>query len=245
MFPSFFPATFLATLGPGELLGLIGDTTFFGKFILLVLLVMSVMSWAVFLDKARNLARIRVGHGDFWLKLDALLSGQSSRKEFTGWCQETADLPLCNLYLEAGDQTDAPGVRRASERVAYLEAENLERYLILLATAVTISPFLGLLGTVWGIMTSFWDMSSMHSANLTVVAPGIAEALITTIAGLATAIPAVIFYNMLVRKIDLIGNELDRLRTILEEDVGGGRGVARHDGRDTAQRPDLHESETI
>ena len=77
------------------------------------------------------------------------------------------------------------------------------------------------------------------------VAPGIAEALVTTIAGLATAIPAVIFYNMLVRKIDLVGNELDRLRTILEEDAGGGRGNVNGAGRDLARRPSLHDRETI
>ena len=137
-----------------------------------------------------------------------------------------------------------PTIRRASERVIYLETENLERYLILLSTAVTISPFLGLLGTVWGIMSSFWDMSTMHSANLTVVAPGIAEALITTIAGLATAIPAVIFYNMTVRKIDLVGNELDRLRTILEEAAGSDT-VVGPAGRDFPRRPQAHGSESI
>ena len=91
-------------------------------------------------------------------------------------------------------------------------------------------------------MSSFWGMASMQSANLTVVAPGIAEALITTIAGLATAIPAVIFYNMTVRKIDLVGNELDRLRTVLEEAAGGESGPV---GRDQGLRPDLHERETI
>jgi hypothetical protein len=107
---------------------------------------------------------------------------------------------------------------------------------------VTISPFLGLLGTVWGIMTSFWDMASMQSANLTVVAPGIAEALVTTIAGLATAIPAVIFYNMLVRKIDLVGNEMDRLRTILEERLPAAAVAETWAGRDVARRPERHDT---
>jgi biopolymer transport protein ExbB/TolQ len=88
-------------------------------------------------------------------------------------------------------------------------------------------------------------MSTSHSANLTVVAPGIAEALVTTIAGLATAIPAVIFFNMLVRKIDLVGNEMDRLRTILEEEAGGGRGVDSTHSRDVARRPDTHDGGTI
>jgi len=236
---------FMATLGPGELLGLVADTTFFGKGILLILMVLSVMSWAVFIDKARTLSRIRSGHARFWSTADGWLDGDMSAADMRQWCNENTDLPLCNLVLETGNVSDVPGIRRASERVTYLEIENLERYLILLSTAVTISPFLGLLGTVWGIMSSFWDMSTMHSANLTVVAPGIAEALITTIAGLATAIPAVIFYNMLVRKIDLVGNELDRLRTILEEAVGGGTGAVGPAGRDMARRPDTHDRETI
>jgi biopolymer transport protein TolQ len=145
--------------------------------------------------------------------------------------------------VEIEGATTAVAVRRASERIAYLEIERLERYLIILATAVTIAPFLGLLGTVWGIMTSFWDMASTESANLAVVAPGIAEALITTIAGLATAIPAVIFYNMLVRKIDLVGNEMERLRTILEEETGGE--APAFSGNDEARRPAIHAKERI
>lgn len=235
---------FLATLGPGELLGLVMDTTFFGKGILLVLLVLSVMSWAVFIDKARTLSRIRLGHADFWTRVDGWLDGKTAKGPVEDWCQQNADLPLANLVLEINDFGHVPTIRRASERVTYLETENLERYLILLSTAVTISPFLGLLGTVWGIMSSFWDMSTMQSANLTVVAPGIAEALITTIAGLATAIPAVIFYNMTVRKIDLVGNEMDRLRTILEESAGSDI-VAGPAGRDLPRRPDSHNTERI
>jgi biopolymer transport protein TolQ len=218
-------APFLAALGPGELVGMVTDSTFFGKFILLVLLILSVMSWAVFIDKARSMSRLRSGHQEFWIKCEAWLdAGAKNGPEYSTlitFSRDNTDLPLSNLVLETESMTQWPAIRRASERVSYLETENMERYLILLSTAVTISPFLGLLGTVWGIMASFWGMASMQSANLTVVAPGIAEALITTIAGLATAIPAVIFYNMIVRKIDLVGNELDRLRTVLEEAASG------------------------
>jgi biopolymer transport protein TolQ len=240
------PATVpLASLGTSELVGLLADTTFFGKFILLVLLVLSVISWAVVVDKGRLLARLRQGHLQFWERLEDTLDGRARGEDLRRWCDEHPDLPLANQFVETIGLTDAPAVRRASERIAYLEIERLERYLMLLSTAVTISPFLGLLGTVWGIMTSFWDMASLQSANLTVVAPGIAEALITTIAGLATAIPAVIFYNSLVRKIDLVGNEMERLRTILEERTGGGRGELDHASRDFASRPDLHDKERI
>ncbi len=237
----FFPAV----LGPSELVSLMMDSTFFGKGILLVLLALSLMSWAVVSDKVRTFSSIRSGHLKFWKQCDLWLDGSLQLSELQGWCREHQDLPLANLILETQDLDSVPHIRRASERVTYMELENLERYLILLSTAVTISPFLGLLGTVWGIMSSFYDMSAMKSADLTVVAPGIAEALVTTIAGLATAIPAVIFYNMLVRKIDLVGNELDRLRTILEESAGGGSGAVGPAGRDHFNRPDPHGSEKI
>ncbi|MDO9694162.1 MAG: MotA/TolQ/ExbB proton channel family protein, partial [Candidatus Latescibacteria bacterium] len=132
-------------------------------------------------------------------------------------------------------------VRRAAERVAYAETENLERYLIILSTTVTIAPFLGLLGTVWGLMQAFWEMSVLRSANLAVVAPGIAEALITTIAGLSAAVPAVVFFNLFVRKIDLVGNEMERLRTIME-DAAPSAGEAR---LGQVRRPEPHEKEQI
>lgn len=237
------PAPVLGALTAGDIMNLIDTSTFFGKFILLLLLALSVLSWAVFIDKARALARLRRGHLAFWEHCDRWLAGQYERRDLEVWCRGNADLPLCNLLVEAGAARDLPGVRRASERITYLEIEHLERYVIILSTTVTVAPFLGLLGTVWGIMASFWSMASMHSANLTVVAPGIAEALITTVAGLGAAIPAVVFYNMLVRKIDLVANEMDRLRTILEEAAS----PAAPSGalREAPRRPERHERETI
>lgn len=234
-----------AILGPSEMTNLVLDATFFGKGILLVLAFLSIMSWAVVFEKWRTLSGIRKGHQVFWEHCDSWLQGKASRQQLAKWCHDRPDLPLANLILETENVNDAPGIRRASERVSYLEIENLERYLILLSTAVTISPFLGLMGTVWGIMSSFYEMSAMQSANLTVVAPGIAEALTTTIVGLATAIPAVIFYNMVVRKIDLVANEIDRLRTLLEESVGGGHGNISGAGQDLVRRPDAHGSESL
>ena len=77
----------------------------------------------------------------------------------------------------------------------------MEKYLIFLATASGTAPFLGLLGTVWGIMSSFLSMGVQGSASIEVVGPGIAEALITTIAGLGTAIPALVGYNLLARHV--------------------------------------------
>lgn len=234
------PLPVLGVMTAGDIFALINTATFFGKFILLILLVMSVLSWAVFIDKARTLARLRKGHLAFWDYCDRWLGGTVAKRDLDAWCRANADLPLCNLMAEAGGARDLVSVGRASERVTYQEIEQLERYVILLSTTVTVAPFLGLLGTVWGIMASFWAMASMNSANLTVVAPGIAEALITTVAGLAAAIPAVVFYNMVVRKVDLVANELDRLRSILEEAVGGSAVLP-----EGTRSPERHERETI
>jgi len=234
---------FLAALGASEILGLLRDTTLLGKIVLLILYLLSVMSWAVMIDKARTLSAIRKGHTEFWRRCESWLGRSVDSADLDIWCREREDLPLANLWVEGRSQRTTAGVRRIAERVAYAEIEALERYLIVLSTTVTIAPFLGLMGTVWGIMQAFWDMSAMRSANLTVVAPGIAEALITTIAGLSAAIPAVVFYNLFVRKIDLIGNEMERLRTVLEEaapEVG-----RRAERNRPPRRPDTHEKERI
>lgn len=237
------PTPFLAALGPQELLGLLLETTLLGKVVLLTLLVLSILSWAVMFDKARTLSAIRRGHLEFWNRCEAWLGG-GDRRDLDAWCAAREELPLANLWREAAAQESAVKVRRTSERVAYSETEALERYLIILSTTVTIAPFLGLMGTVWGIMHAFWDMSAMRSANLTVVAPGIAEALITTIAGLSAAIPAVVFYNMFVRKIDLVGNEMERLRSLLEEEVMERTGSVQPRSR-PARRPETHPGERI
>jgi len=233
----------LAAMSPQDLFGLLLDTTLLGKLILLILFVLSVLSWAVMFDKSRLLNRIRGGHRQFWDSCDDWIDGRLDKNAMAGWCRERVDLPLANLWLETADAESVPEVRRCSERIAYAEVEALERYLIILSTTVTISPFLGLMGTVWGIMQAFWDMSTMRSANLTVVAPGIAEALVTTIAGLLAAIPAVVFYNMFVRKIDLVGNEMERLRTIMEQEIASETGNGHQ--RVRPRRPDVHDKERI
>jgi biopolymer transport protein TolQ len=99
------------------------------------------------------------------------------------------------------------------------EIHNFESYLVFVATAVTISPFLGLLGTVWGIMTAFMDIRTYGSAHINIVAPGIAEALITTAVGLCVAIPAVIFYNYLSNRASKLTEQLNLFSNRLIEEV--------------------------
>jgi biopolymer transport protein TolQ len=106
--------------------------------------------------------------------------------------------PIANVFKSVySDETsrDKNEVKRLLRRYETLESVKLEKYLNFLATTGSTSPFIGLFGTVWGIMNSFHGIGSAGSASLAIVAPGIAEALIATAVGLAAAIPAVIAYN--------------------------------------------------
>ncbi len=106
------------------------------------------------------------------------------------------------------DQGDIDNVERALERSASSEMTTLEAMLPFLATTGSTAPFIGLFGTVWGIMNSFMSIGAQKSASLDVVAPGIAEALIATAIGLVAAIPAVMAYNFFVRRIQVLESEL-------------------------------------
>jgi biopolymer transport protein TolQ len=98
---------------------------------------------------------------------------------------------------------------RALVRAATVEITRLERRVTFLATTASVTPFIGLFGTVWGIMNSFISIGAQKNASLDVVAPGIAEALIATAIGLAAAIPAVMAYNYFVRRINVLSSEMD------------------------------------
>jgi biopolymer transport protein TolQ len=104
-------------------------------------------------------------------------------------------------------------IARALRRATNSEITRLEKYLTFLATTGSTAPFIGLFGTVWGIMTSFKGIGETGSASLAVVAPGIAEALIATAIGLVAAIPAVIGYNHFQYKIRVLIGEMDNFST--------------------------------
>ena len=124
---------------------------------------------------------------------------------------EISNGPLPNPKPVAGRPTlkSLAAVDRALLRASAMELSKLEKHVAFLATAASVSPFIGLFGTVWGIMSSFQGIGSTGSTNLGVVAPGIAEALIATAAGLAAAIPAVWFYNLLTQRVKAFGTDMD------------------------------------
>jgi biopolymer transport protein TolQ len=127
------------------------------------------------------------------VKVSATLMSQQDHKKERGFINELAD-----------------NVQMAMERTKIEEISQLETSLPTLSTFVSVSPFLGLLGTVWGIMEAFLEIRARGSAHITIVAPGISDALITTVYGLLVAIPALIFYNMFRSRVNGYESELDK-----------------------------------
>ncbi len=186
----------------------------FAKFILVVLLLVSVYTWAIIVERLRLYVRVQREDQGFLAAFRASPTGELR----LGAQQHPASVLAAlartgHEALEKGAAADplTPEMRyqvaqRAMERAAGDELARLERHVGFLATAGSVSPFIGLMGTVWGVMSAFLSIGAQGSASLVVVAPGIAEALITTVAGLAAAIPAVVGYNHLLTRLRVIGN---------------------------------------
>jgi biopolymer transport protein TolQ len=117
-----------------------------------------------------------------------------------------------SLALKASTGVSVATVQRMVQRAAAAQLTRLERRMTFLATTASVAPFIGLFGTVWGVMTSFAGLANANSATLRAVAPGIADALIATAFGLFAAIPAVIAYNQFVYQVRNLGGQLDDLQ---------------------------------
>jgi biopolymer transport protein TolQ len=137
---------------------------------------------------------------------------QSGYTELTGQLRQIAPaVAPANPHPVANRPTlkSLNAVDRSLTRASAVEVNKLERRIPFLATTAAIAPFIGLFGTVWGIMTAFEGIGQTGSTSLGVVAPGIAEALVATAAGLAAAIPAVFFYNLLSQRVKLFASQMD------------------------------------
>jgi biopolymer transport protein TolQ len=176
------------------------------KFVMVLLLLASVWVWAIIFEKAAVLRRAnREADGfedKFWSggSLDELYAteGASPRTAIAA-VFGAAMTELGRTARIAGADVSRSAVRERIDRAMGVtigrEMERLERWMVFLASVGSTAPFIGLFGTVWGIMHSFSAIAAMHNTNLAVVAPGIAEALFATAIGLVAAIPAVIAYN--------------------------------------------------
>jgi biopolymer transport protein TolQ len=190
------------------------------KFVLLLLATFSVICWALIVEKWWEFRKIRRES----LRFRQIFREARRFSVVYGAAKKHRDSPLAQLYVAAGqelvtaygtaemvdhvlddadeglaaERLDSTG--RALRRAGSSEVARMERYLPFLATVASSAPFIGLFGTVWGIMTAFQNIGQQGSANLAVVAPGISEALVATAAGLGAAIPAVMGYNFFVNR---------------------------------------------
>jgi biopolymer transport protein TolQ len=174
------------------------------KFVMIGLLLASVWSWAIIIEKVFAFRRA-LREADRFEQL--FWSGQSLEELYLG-LSRARTFPMASLFVAAmrewkrsveGNVRALGGIQLRVEKVMDVtisrEMEQLDRRLLFLATVGSTAPFIGLFGTVWGIMTSFQAIAVSKNTNLAVVAPGIAEALFATALGLLAAIPAVVFYN--------------------------------------------------
>jgi len=209
---------------------LLGEGGAIAQIVLVILLLFSLISWAIILYKFWQFSRIERQTRTF---LDVFRKS-SKFSEVHAVCRTLTESPLTGLFQAgygelntqlrgssnpAEPKPSPPGARptlksldavdRALLRATTVELNRLERRVPFLATTASITPFIGLFGTVWGIMDSFQRIGVAGSSSLAVVAPGIAHALIATAAGLFAAIPAVYFYNYFTNRVKYFSGEMD------------------------------------
>ena len=210
------------------------------KCILLALLLLSLACWFVILVKFRlihrasresanfiHLFRQRKNYSTLFRDSQFLEDShlaQIFRLGYTELTRVGKSLETKNLHeLRDNPEVLLENVERAIQGGMMSERQRFERFLPLLATTGSTAPFIGLFGTVWGIMTSFQDIGAKGAANLAVVAPGISEALVATAMGLAAAIPAVVAYNHFSNRIRVVENEMSHFSSdflnILKRDL--------------------------
>jgi len=190
-----------AVLVGGEIVELVAETGPVAKTVLLLLLAFSVVSWAIILSKWNLLRQARTQSGRF---LRAFRKAQRLQ-DMAAVAEQFRPSPLVAVFDGGFQESRRQGaavnnlltVQRAMQIAASEEVTRFERNLPWLAITAAVTPFIGLFGTVWGIIDAFHGLGTAGAATLRAVAPGISEALITTAAGLAAAIPAVIAYNLI------------------------------------------------
>jgi biopolymer transport protein TolQ len=203
---------------------IVGETGLFGQIILFILIFFSLVSWGIIINKYRLFKKVELQNNIF---LNAFRRGRRLT-DLTAQANSLRLSPLSGIFLAGytdlreiaeanNDDSDDSAVKLSPnkmeaiemtlERATTEEIGKLEKKVIFLATTANASPFLGLLGTVVGIMDAFWSIGERGSASLAIVAPGIAEALLATIVGLGAAIPAVIAYNWASNRIKIFNDK--------------------------------------
>ena len=208
-----------------SILSLIANASVLVQAVMALLLVVSLMSWTYIFRKWFVLRSARAQtekfERDFWsgAELSALYQSAANDRHGAGSLERIFEAGMREyIKLKASQRPDAAiqleGARRAMRATYQREMDDLESHLAFLASVGSVSPYVGLFGTVWGIMNSFRGLANVQQATLANVAPGIAEALVATAIGLFAAIPAVVAYNRYAHDIDRLAI---RFESFIEE----------------------------
>jgi biopolymer transport protein TolQ len=201
----------------GQLGTLLEQTGWIARVVLAMLLAFSLFSWALIFQKLRMFSRInqqtalflRIFRSNRILPDPKQMGGGGSPLEIMYSAGYREIESQVRTGIPPGKVTSLNSVTVSMQLAASEEVRKAERYMPWLATTGSVTPFIGLFGTVWGVMDAFTGLGAAGSASLRAVAPGIAEALITTAAGLFTAVPAVIAYNHFLHDIRDLGTRMD------------------------------------
>jgi len=201
-----------------SIFNLVMNASFVVQLVMLMLVVASVVSWVVIVQRTRLLSANRQQNLEFE---ERFWSGVDFNELYRECQKSEVPSPMESVFMvglkefgkmhkqnNSDPETVMAGVQRAMRVAITRESENLDNNLSFLATVGSTSPYVGLFGTVWGIMHSFQGLASVKQATIATVAPGISEALVATAMGLLAAIPAVIFYNRFVSQVDKMVSNL-------------------------------------
>jgi len=215
-----------------SIVSLLAGSTLIARIVLLVLGLFSIISWGIVLHKTWTFSRAERQSSQFlevfrrsnkFSEVHAVCKSLSASPLVglfqSGYAELTAQLRQQSPDMSNGPHPGSPAGRptlkspqavdRALLRASAVEVNKLEHWVPFLATTASITPFIGLFGTVWGILIAFAGIAQTGSTNLNSVAPGIAEALVTTAAGLLAAIPAVLFYNYFSHRVKMFASAMD------------------------------------
>lgn len=217
-----------------SIISLIAHASITVQLVIALLLLMSLASWSVIFGKLISLSKVKARNDEFEQEF---WSGKNLNDLYNGVSNRTDGAPLERIFAsgmrefmklrerrvtESGALLD--GARRAMRASFQREMDAMESHLSFLASVASVSPYVGLFGTIWGIMHAFVGLSNLTQVTLATVAPGIAEALVATAIGLFAAIPAVLAYNRFARQIDrnaiTLESFIEEFSNILQRNAG-------------------------
>ncbi len=232
MLPSLFDTLLIQAASGPNVFTYFAQSNFAGKVVIFILGICSIIAWTVMLGKYLDLSKLRSQNRRY----ERLLSKESHLLALDPERPGRGSGPYYNIVREAieafyryGDDVGSADTHRATLRMGHVEnalqrgvADQIIRYeskMVVLGSIVTGAPFLGLLGTVWGVMDAFGGMAGAGSASLQSLAPGVSGALLTTVAGLVVAIPSVFGYNYLLQQTKISVVELENFASTVADRI--------------------------